>query len=85
MIIDEPWVQQVGGQATDFEIRARDLIATLCFGREGRRNHQEADRPFSRTSSAISIMTAQQALDCWIVDTIIKKYDRVVTPNSTRL
>jgi ATP-dependent protease ClpP protease subunit len=30
-------------------------------------------------------MTAQQALDYWIVDTIIKKYDRVVTPNSTSL
>jgi hypothetical protein len=30
-------------------------------------------------------MTAQQALDYWIVDTIIKKYNRVVTPNSTNL
>jgi ATP-dependent protease ClpP protease subunit len=28
IIIHEPWVQQVGGQATDFEIHARDLIAT---------------------------------------------------------
>jgi hypothetical protein len=30
-------------------------------------------------------MTAQQALDYSIVDTIIKKYNRIVTPNSTSL
>jgi ATP-dependent Clp protease protease subunit len=28
ILIHQPWVQQVGGQATDVEIAARDLIAT---------------------------------------------------------
>jgi len=28
ILIHQPWVQQVGGQATDIEIHARDLIAT---------------------------------------------------------
>ncbi len=45
ILIHQPWVQQVGGQATDIEIHARDLIATR------RRlagiyeiTHEEADR-----------------------------------------
>src|ERR1700758_3904156 len=28
ILIHQPWVEQVGGQATDIEIHARDLIAT---------------------------------------------------------
>jgi ATP-dependent Clp protease protease subunit len=28
ILIHQPWVSQVGGQATDVEIAARDLIAT---------------------------------------------------------
>jgi ATP-dependent Clp protease protease subunit len=28
ILIHQPWVQQIGGQATDVEIAARDLIAT---------------------------------------------------------
>ena len=55
-IIHEPWVQQVGGQATDFEIHARDLIATrrALAGKYEETIKNPIDH-FSRISSAISI------------------------------
>ncbi len=45
ILIHQPWVSQVGGQATDVEIAARDLIATRqTIARIYERSHQEADR-----------------------------------------
>jgi len=74
----------VGGQATDFEIHARDLIATRCA--LAGKYEETINKPIDFLKDIEWIdMTAQQALDYWIVDTIIKKYNRVVTPDSTSL
>ena len=56
ILIHQPWVSQVGGQATDIEIHARDLIATRrTLARIYEETHQEADRANSpRTSSGIT-------------------------------
>jgi len=63
----------VGGQATDFEIHARDLIATR---RALARKYEETiKKPIGQILKDIerdSYMTAQEALDCGIIDTIIK-------------
>src|SRR5476651_1483892 len=78
ILIHQPWVQQVGGQATDIEIHARDLIAT-------RRSlagiyEQTVKKPIEQILKDIErdyYMTAQEALDYGIVDSIIKKDNRV--------
>ncbi len=86
ILIHQPWVQQVGGQATDIEIHARDLIATR---RALAGIYEETTKkPIDQILKDIErdfYMTAQEALDYGIVDTIIKKDNRVVTPNSTSL
>jgi ATP-dependent Clp protease protease subunit len=86
ILIHQPWVQQVGGQATDIEIHARDLIATR---RALAGIYEETTKkPIDQILKDIErdfYMTAQEALDYGIVDTIIKKDNRVVTPNSTPL
>jgi ATP-dependent Clp protease protease subunit len=86
ILIHQPWVQQVGGQATDIEIHARDLIATR---RALAGIYEETTKkPIDQILKDIErdfYMTAQEALDYGIVDTIIKKDNRVVTPNSTNL
>jgi ATP-dependent Clp protease protease subunit len=83
ILIHQPWVQQVGGQATDIEIHARDLIAT-------RRTlagiyEQTTKKPIDDVLRDIErdfYMTAQEALDYGLVDSIIKKDNRVVTPTT---
>jgi ATP-dependent Clp protease protease subunit len=86
ILIHQPWVQQVGGQATDIEIHARDLIATrrALAGIYEETTKKPIDQ-ILRDIERDFYMTAQEALDYGIVDTIIKKDNRVVTPNTTSL
>jgi ATP-dependent Clp protease protease subunit len=86
ILIHQPWVQQVGGQATDIEIHARDLIATrrVLAGIYEETTKKPIDQ-ILRDIERDFYMTAQEALDYGIVDQIIKKDNRVVTPNTTTL
>jgi len=86
ILIHQPWVQQVGGQATDIEIHARDLIAT-------RRTlagiyEQTTGKPVEQVLKDIErdyYMTAQEALDYGIVDQVFSKDNRTVAPNTPSL
>ena len=86
ILIHQPWVQQVGGQATDIEIHARDLIAT-------RRQlagiyETTVKKPIEQILKDIErdyYMTAQEALDYGIVDQVLSKENRTVANNSTSL
>ena len=86
ILIHQPWVQQVGGQATDIEIHARDLIAT-------RRSlagiyEQTTGKPVEQVLKDIErdyYMTAQEALDYGIVDQVFNKETRTVASNSPSL
>ncbi len=86
ILIHQPWVQQVGGQATDIEIHARDLIAT-------RRTlagiyEQTTGKPVEQVLKDIErdyYMTAQEALEYGIVDQVFSKESRTVAPNSPSL
>jgi ATP-dependent Clp protease, protease subunit len=86
ILIHQPWVQQVGGQATDIEIHARDLIAT-------RRSlagiyEQTTGKPIDQILKDIErdyYMTAQEAQEYGIVDQVFSKENRSVTPNSPSL
>jgi ATP-dependent Clp protease, protease subunit len=83
ILIHQPWVQQVGGQATDIEIHARDLIAT-------RRSlagiyEQTTGKPVEQVLKDIErdyYMTAQEAQEYGIVDQVFSKDNRSVAPNT---
>jgi ATP-dependent Clp protease protease subunit len=81
ILIHQPWVQQVGGQATDIEIHARDLIATrrMLAGIY----EQTTKKPVEQILRDIErdfYMTAQEAVDYGIVDQIIRKETRTSAP-----
>jgi ATP-dependent Clp protease protease subunit len=84
MLIHQPWVSQVGGQATDVEIHARDLIAT-------RRSlagiyEQTTKKPIETVLKDIErdyYMTSQEALEYGLIDQIISKESRAAAPSSS--
>ena len=84
ILIHQPWVQQVGGQATDIEIHARDLIAT-------RRTlagiyETTTKKPIDQILKDIErdyYMTAAEAVEYGIVDQVFNKEMRTATPSSS--
>jgi ATP-dependent Clp protease protease subunit len=77
ILIHQPWVQQIGGQATDVEIAARDLIATrrmLAGIYETTTKHpieqilRDIDRDY--------YMTAEDARAYGLIDQIFNKDNR---------
>ena len=81
ILIHQPWVQQIGGQATDVEIAARDLIATrrmLAGIYETTTKHpidqilKDIDRDY--------YMTADEAREYGLVDQIFNKEMRSSAP-----
>ena len=83
ILIHQPWVQQVGGQATDIEIHARDLIAT-------RRSlagiyERTTGKPVEQVLKDIErdyYMTAEEAKDYGIVDQVFSKDSRTSANNA---
>src|SRR6202011_1869620 len=86
ILIHQPWVQQVGGQATDIEIHARDLIATrrTLAGIYEQTTRQPVDK-ILKDIERDYYMTAQEAMDYGIVDQVFTKENRSVAPNSQSL
>ena len=77
IVIHQPWVQQIGGQATDIEIHARDLVATrlslaaLYSERTGQpveKVLQDIERDYH--------MTAQDALAYGLIDEVMQTNGR---------
>lgn len=86
ILIHQPWVQQVGGQATDIEIHARDLIATrrslagiyeMTTGKPVEQVLKDIERDY--------YMTAEEAREYGIVDQVFTKESRTITPITTNL
>lgn len=82
VLIHQPWIGEIGGQATDIEIHARDLIATRRTlaeiyaertGQPQERVLQDLERDFH--------MTAQEALDYGLIDQILKDQRRTPAPS----
>jgi ATP-dependent Clp protease protease subunit len=74
ILIHQPWVQQVGGQATDVEIAARDLIATrrMLAGIY----EQTTKKPIDQILKDIDrdyYMTSEEAREYGLVDQIFTK------------
>lgn len=81
ILIHQPWVSQIGGQATDVEIAARDLIATrqtiakiyeMTTGKSIEQVLRDIDRDY--------YMAAEEARDYGIIDTIIENRGAMPTP-----
>lgn len=81
ILIHQPWVQQVGGQATDVEIHARELVATrrklaeiyeTTTGKSLEKVLQDIERDY--------FMTAEEAKEYGIIDSVVSKEQRVITP-----
>ena len=84
ILIHQPWVSQVGGQATDIEIHARDLIATRRTLASIYETHTK--KPIDDILRDIErdyYMTAQEAVDYGLVDSILSKETRSVTPSTS--
>jgi ATP-dependent Clp protease, protease subunit len=81
ILIHQPWVSQIGGQATDVEIAARDLIAT-------RHNiaqiyEESTHKPVEQILRDIErdyYMTAADAKEYGIIDTVIENRTGLPTP-----
>ncbi len=81
ILIHQPWVQQVGGQATDIEIHARDLIATRrmlagIYEESTKKPIEQILRDIERDF----YMTAQEAAEYGIIDSVIRKETRAGNP-----
>lgn len=73
VVIHQPFVQQIGGQATEIEIAARDLIATRHT--VARIYQETTKKPLDQVLKDIErdyYMTAQEAKDYGIIDQIIE-------------
>ncbi|TAM77405.1 ATP-dependent Clp protease proteolytic subunit [bacterium] len=81
ILIHQPWVQQVGGQATDVEIHARELVATR---RKLAEIYEETTgKPLEKILQDIErdyFMTAEEAKDYGIIDSVVTKEQRTVAP-----
>lgn len=77
ILIHQPWIQQVGGQATDIEIHARDLVATrrTLATIYAERTGQPEDK-IMRDLERDFHMTAQEAMDYGIIDSVLKTNGR---------
>ncbi len=80
VIIHQPWVSQMGGQATDLEIHARDLIKSRrvladiyveTTGQSLERIERDLERDY--------IMTAEEAVAYGIVDSVMNKETRAAS------
>ena len=84
ILIHQPWVQQVGGQATDIEIHARDLIATRrmlagIYQDTTKKDIEQILKDIERDFH----MTAQEAAEYGIIDSVIRKDTRATTHTTT--
>jgi ATP-dependent Clp protease protease subunit len=72
VLIHQPWIGQISGQATDIEIHARDLIATRELLAEiyAERTGQPREKILADLERDYH-MTAQEALDYGIIDEIL--------------
>ena len=81
VVIHQPWVSQIGGQATDVEIAARDLIATRHT--VARIYDETTKKPIDEVLKDIErdyYMTAQEAKDYGIIDPIIENRHSLPMP-----
>ncbi|MGZ3505570.1 MAG: ATP-dependent Clp protease proteolytic subunit [Vulcanimicrobiaceae bacterium] len=83
ILIHQPWIEQLGGQATDIEIHARDLIATrrMLAGLYAERTGQPEEKILQDLERDYN-MTPQEALEYGLIDEVLKTNGRSPAPSS---
>ncbi len=81
ILIHQPWIGEIGGQATDIEIHARDLIATrsTLAAIYAERTGQPADK-ILRDLERDFHMTAQEAKAYGLIDEVLQTNGRSPAP-----
>jgi ATP-dependent Clp protease, protease subunit len=85
VLIHQPWISQIGGQATDIEIYARDLTATRrrlaeIYVATTKQSIERIERDMERDYH----LTAEEAVEYGLVDSIMSRQSRVdLTPKPT--
>ncbi len=82
ILIHQPWVQQIGGQATDVEIAARDLIATRrmlagIYETTTKKSIEQILKDIDRDY----YMTSEDAKEYGLIDQIFNKEMRSAAPS----
>ena len=77
VLIHQPWISQIGGQATDIEIYARDLTATRrrlaeIYVATTKQTIERIERDMERDYH----LTAEEAVEYGLVDSVISKQSR---------
>jgi ATP-dependent Clp protease protease subunit len=80
ILIHQPWISQIGGQATDIEIYARDLTATRrrlaeIYVATTKQSMERIERDMERDYH----LTAEEAVEYGLVDSVISKQSRADT------
>lgn len=77
IMIHQPWIRGIGGQATDIDIHAKEIIKTRATLNEILANHtgQPVER-IERDTERDYYMSSQEALAYGIIDKIIEKGSR---------
>jgi ATP-dependent Clp protease protease subunit len=78
VLIHQPWISQIGGQATDIEIYARDLTATRrrlaeIYVATTKQSIERIERDMERDYH----LTAEEAVEYGLVDSIMSRQSRV--------
>lgn len=75
VLIHQPWMSGLGGQATDIDIHAKEILRTRAVINKLLANHsgQSVDR-IEKDVERDFIMTAQQAKEYGLIDEIIHKH-----------
>jgi len=81
ILIHQPWVSQIGGQATDVEIAARDLMATRkTIAKIYESTTKKAIEQILKDIDRDYYMTAEEAKDYGIIDHVIEDRQALSTP-----
>ncbi len=76
VLIHQPWMQGLGGQATDIDIHAKDIIRQRHRLNEILSNHTgQAVEKIARDTDRDYILQANEAVEYGIVDQVIAKRD----------
>lgn len=77
IMIHQPWVRGIGGQATDIDIHAKEILRTRLTINEILSKHtgQPLDR-IEKDTERDYFMSAQEAMDYGIIDKIIDRSSR---------
>lgn len=72
VMIHQPWIQNVGGQASDIEIHAQEILRMRAMANEilARHTGQDVDR-VARDTDRDRWLTADEAVEYGLVDTIL--------------